>query len=64
MGTKDAPAIINFILKTTGAEQITWIGHSQGTTQVMSGASLIPDFYKSKVNLAVLLAPPATLHYN
>lgn len=30
----------------------------------MAGASLMPDFYKQKVNLAVFLAPPASLKYN
>lgn len=30
----------------------------------MAGASLIPDFYKEKVNLAVLLAPPASMKNN
>ena len=30
----------------------------------MAGASLMPEYYKANLNLAVLLAPPATLHYN
>lgn len=30
----------------------------------MAGASLMPDYYKSRVNLAVLLAPPASMYYN
>jgi hypothetical protein len=30
----------------------------------MAGASLIPEFYKEKVNVAVLLAPPASLKNN
>lgn len=30
----------------------------------MAGASLLPDFYNSKINIAVLLAPPISLHYN
>jgi len=40
------------------------MGHSEGTTQLMAGASLMPDYYKSRVNLAVLLAPPASMYYN
>lgn len=32
MGTYDTPAVIDFILKTTGAEKINYIGHSEGTT--------------------------------
>jgi len=30
----------------------------------MAGGSLLPQYYKEKMNLAVLLAPPATLYYN
>lgn len=62
MGTKDVPAMTDHIIKTTGFKQITYIGHSQGTTQVMAGASLIPDYYKEKFNCVVLLAPPASLY--
>jgi hypothetical protein len=29
----------------------------------MAGAALMPDFYKEKLNLAILLAPPAS-QYN
>lgn len=32
MAKKDLPAVINFITKTTGQEQIFYVGHSQGTT--------------------------------
>lgn len=32
MAKKDLPAVINFIIKTTGQEQIFYVGHSQGTT--------------------------------
>jgi hypothetical protein len=30
----------------------------------MSGASLLPQFYKEKLNLAVFLAPPASMKNN
>ena len=45
MGRKDLPAFIDFILQTTGLESISYIGHSQGTTQFMLGASLDPDYF-------------------
>lgn len=60
MGTKDTPAVIDYILSQTGKSQLSYIGHSEGTTQIMAGAALIPDFYKEKLNLAILLAPPAS----
>lgn len=46
MGTKDTPAVIDYILAKTSFSQISYIGHSEGTTQIMAGASLIPDYYK------------------
>jgi len=30
----------------------------------MAGASLLPEYYKEKMNLAVFLAPPAAMMYN
>lgn len=32
MGTKDQPAVIDFILNKTGHSKMSYIGHSQGTT--------------------------------
>lgn len=60
MGEKDVPAFIDFILETTGLEQISYMGHSEGTTQMFLGASLKPDYYKEKVNLFIALAPVAS----
>jgi pimeloyl-ACP methyl ester carboxylesterase len=64
MGTKDTPAVIDFILDKTGHEKINYIGHSEGTTQIMAGASLIPEYYKEKMLLCVFLAPPAAMSNN
>ena len=59
MGTKDLPAFIDFVLETTGLESISYVGHSEGTTQFFLGASLLPDYFRSKINLSILLAPVA-----
>lgn len=64
MGTKDTPAVIDYILKKTGSSKVSYIGHSEGTTQVMAGAALKPNFYKNKINLAIFLAPPACMRNN
>jgi len=61
MGTKDAPAVIDHILEVTGRENVTYMGHSQGTTMMVAGASLLPDFYNKKLNGALLLAPPIAM---
>jgi lysosomal acid lipase/cholesteryl ester hydrolase len=39
---------------------LTYIGHSEGTTQFFLGASLVPEYFTSKVNLFVGLAPVAS----
>jgi lysosomal acid lipase/cholesteryl ester hydrolase len=61
MGTKDTPAVIDYILKVTGVDKINYIGHSEGTTQIMAGAALMPEYYSSKMNVCVFFAPPASL---
>lgn len=63
MGLFDLPANINFVLKHTGQEKLTYIGHSQGTTQMLLGASLNPLYFKNNVNLFVALGPVAELHH-
>jgi lysosomal acid lipase/cholesteryl ester hydrolase len=64
MGLYDVPAFIDFILAKTGQDKLTYVGHSQGTTQMFIGTSLIPDYYASTVNLFVALAPVVNNYYN
>jgi lysosomal acid lipase/cholesteryl ester hydrolase len=64
MGTKDAPAVIDYILKATGKEKLSYMGHSQGTTMLLAGTSMNPDYFNSKINGAILLAPATSLFYN
>ena len=61
-GLKDLPAFIDHILAKTGQEKLTYIGHSQGTTQMFLGASIDPEYFKSKVNLFVALGPVTSLN--
>lgn len=56
MAKYDLPAMINFILQTTGAEQLTHIGHSQGNLQAFAAFSTNPTL-SDKINLFVALAP-------
>ena len=58
------PAFIDHILEVTGQEQLTYVGHSQGTTQVFMGASLLPEYYTAKINLMVGLGPVADTSRN
>ena len=60
MGLKDLPTLIDFILEETGLETISYVGHSEGTTQMFLGASLDPDYFRERINLFVALAPVAS----
>ena len=59
MGNQDQPAIIEYILKITGEEKVTYIGHSQGTTQMFAGLCdpLSKDYLNSKIRKYIALAP-------
>lgn len=52
------PAVIDYILKTTGSEQIYYGGHSMGTTMFYVLASERPE-YNSKIRVMFSLAPVA-----
>lgn len=41
--------------------KLTWIGHSQGTSQMFYAMSNNPTYWKGKLNLFVALAPVASL---
>lgn len=64
MGTFDTPAVMQYILDTTNTTKLSFIGHSEGTTQILAGGALMNDFYNSKVNVAILLAPTASMLSN
>jgi len=61
MGTQDLPAIINFILKETGREKLSYIGHSQGTAQLFAAMSLNMEYYQNRINCFLALGPVTSL---
>jgi len=62
MGTRDLPAMIDYVLNATGKEKVSYIGHSQGTTQMFMASSLMKEYFASKVNLFIALAPVVYMH--
>ena len=46
MGTIDVPTFIDFVLDKTGLETLSYVGHSEGTTQMFMGTALMPDYFK------------------
>lgn len=61
LGDFDAPAQIDFVREMTGVEKLTYIGHSQGTTQMFYALSTDHDFWVDRINLFVALAPVVNL---
>ncbi|XP_076154151.1 gastric triacylglycerol lipase [Alosa pseudoharengus] len=62
MAKKDLPAVINYITKATGQEQIFYVGHSQGTTIAFIAFSTMPEL-ASKIKMFFALAPVATVSF-
>jgi lysosomal acid lipase/cholesteryl ester hydrolase len=58
MGVYDLPAVVDYILKTTGEQKLYYIGHSMGTTMFYVFLSERPQ-YNSKIRAMFSLAPVA-----
>jgi len=61
LGKYDLPAQIDYALKTSGNDKLTYIGHSQGTSQMFWALSHDQDHYLSRVNGFIALAPVANM---
>ncbi|PRP84929.1 hypothetical protein PROFUN_07583 [Planoprotostelium fungivorum] len=55
---KDLPAMIDFVLKNTGAEQLSYVGFSQGTAIAFAAFSRYPEL-AAKIRVFVALGPAA-----
>lgn len=62
LGVLDMPALVDYILATTGQEKLHFIGHSQGTTVFFAFLSDRPE-YSSKIKTAFMLAPTGFLKH-
>jgi pimeloyl-ACP methyl ester carboxylesterase len=63
MGLYDAPAQVDYVRKVSGRDKITYIGHSQGTTQMFFAISRDEAFWKKRLNLFVAIAPVTKLDH-
>ena len=57
MGEQDIPEQVNYVRDYTRQDKITYICHSQGTTQMFYALSKRPNYYKERINLFISLAP-------
>jgi pimeloyl-ACP methyl ester carboxylesterase len=62
MAKYDIPAFIGYILNVTGKQQLTYIGHSQGT--IVGFAAFEDQKIASKVDLFIALAPVAWVYHS
>ena len=49
--------MIDFVLEKSGEKSLTYIGHSQGTTEMFSELAKNEEKYAGKINLFVALSP-------
>lgn len=57
MGLYDLPAMFDKVTDVTGVEKLSYIGHSQGTTQMFYALAETQEYIASKVNVFVAFAP-------
>ncbi|XP_062540113.1 lipase 1-like [Armigeres subalbatus] len=57
IGYYDLPAMIEYVLNTTNAKKLHYIGFSQGATVYFAMATTRPE-YNDKISLMVALSPP------
>lgn len=60
MGKYDVPAMINFILQTTGRSKLIYVGHSMGCAIFFVAMTTYPEL-NSKVELMIALGPATSL---
>lgn len=66
MAKYDMPAFFDYIRNHTQigpSEKFTYIGHSQGTTQMFYKMATEPEFVKANVNLFIGMGPFMVTHY-
>lgn len=64
MGLYDTPAALDYISEVTGQEKVAYIGHSMGTTQIYSALPKIGDYYRNKLAIFMVAAPPLSIKHS
>lgn len=60
MAEYDLPAVVDYVLKTTGSSTVGYVGFSQGTSSMFAFLSLQPT-YAAKIKPIVAMAPVYTV---
>ena len=64
LGKYDAPTQIDFVLKETGKEKLSYVGHSMGTSQMFSALAEGHGDLKDKLHNFVAIAPIINLGWS
>ena len=64
MGQYDLPAVITKVLLETRASKISYIGHSQGTTQMFSALAQDEAWYLERINIFIGLGPVTKIQHS
>lgn len=59
----DVPAQINKVIQVTGRPTISYVGHSQGTSQMFAALAKNKDFISNRINFFGALAPIAKMQH-
>lgn len=57
MGLYDQPALWKKVIEVTGQQHISYIGHSQGATQMLVSLIAYPEFYHKHMKSFIAIAP-------
>jgi len=60
LGAFDLPAMVDKIYKLTWKSKISYLGHSQGTTQMFSALAENKNDFRSKISAFAAIAPVAS----
>lgn len=61
MAIHDLPSMIEYVLNSTGRTNLTYVGHSQGTTQMFAALTMNNDYYKQRLNGFIAFGPVTSL---
>ena len=63
LGIYDKKAAINEVLRVTGVQKLTYLGHSQGVTEMLVAITEDGSYWKDRLNLFVALSPGVFTEY-